>query len=102
MNDFNKHIRTDLFLLQVAKETSASKKRSGGALTYAVALAAIISVESPFVHIDGIAVRAPLVFVYNTQIKVTLAWLRNLQKKVCGLDCSVFACRRGRERVKTA
>ncbi|EIE25583.1 P-loop containing nucleoside triphosphate hydrolase protein [Coccomyxa subellipsoidea C-169] len=39
----------------VAKETSASKKRSGGALTYAVALAAIISVESPFVHIDGIA-----------------------------------------------
>jgi hypothetical protein len=44
-------------LLQVAKEAAASRKRSGDALSYAVALAAVISVESPFVHIDGIMVR---------------------------------------------
>ena len=43
---------------QVAKEAVASKKRSKEAVAYAVALAAIISVESPFVHIDGITVRA--------------------------------------------
>ncbi|CAL8464255.1 g3790 [Coccomyxa elongata] len=49
--------RPSRMILQVAQEAAASKKRSKEAVAYAVALAAIISVESPFVHIDGITAR---------------------------------------------
>lgn len=52
-----KDIVTGDCVAKVAQEAAASKKRSKEAVAYAVALAAIISVESPFVHIDGITVR---------------------------------------------
>ncbi len=46
----------------MAEEASGPKKAARRALAHAVALAAIMSVDSPFVHIDGIAVRAPRPF----------------------------------------
>lgn len=51
-------------IVQVVKESesAASKKRSGDEVVYAVALAAIITVESPFIHIETIMVMLPLPF----------------------------------------
>lgn len=47
----------NLPVLQVALEACAARKAIPGLLASAVALAAISSVESPFVHIDSIQVR---------------------------------------------
>ena len=42
----------------MAEEASSSRKAARRALAHAVALAAVMSVDSPFVHIDSITVRA--------------------------------------------